>query len=110
MVALLIAAALVGLAGPGLCGAVRTVMPCCETRGDCDTGLGRPACCVDLPADGRAPATQAASAPATAQAAAPSSPVATVAAPPSPVATVLLHVPLASDSPPLHLLHSVFLC
>lgn len=110
--ALLIVAALAGLAGPALCGTTRSAaMPCCETPGDCEQGIGRPACCVDLPVGGTGSASPAGVAAANAaQAEAPSSPLALAPVAAQAVPPGATGITLATDSPPLHLLHSVFLC
>ena len=103
----------VGLAAPALCAATRAeTMPCCKERGDCERGLGRPSCCAQPEADGGSPASQAATAVGSgiAPAAATLLPAAVVAPLPSGIAPGAVEAVHATDSPPLFLLHSVFLC
>lgn len=109
--ALLILAALAAVAGPALCGTAQAdAMPCCKEMGDCGQGLGRPSCCVDLPAEGATPSPQSAAAAATLFAAAVVPATADAPAPTTTIASEATAIAFASDSPPLFLLHSVFLC
>ncbi len=111
--ALLVLAAVTGLAGPAVCGKTQAAaMPCCQERRDCGEGLGRPACCVDQPSDASSSAAHAAAAAAktAALAATPSTPGSVESLPAAPIVPSLVVSADPSDSPPLFLLHSVFLC
>lgn len=101
-----------GLAAPALCAPTgAAAMPCCQETIDCGEGLGRPSCCVDLPADGGAPFQ-----PGTSGAAGSLAALTPAAAPAGEGLPELPHLfdagdpAFTSDSPPLFLLHSVFLC
>ena len=101
-----------GLAAPALCAPTGAgAMPCCEVNGDCGQGLGRPSCCVDLPADGGAPFQPAASGALGALAAlTPPTAPAGDSLPALPHLFAAIDPAFTSDTPPLFLLHSVFLC
>ena len=101
-----------GLAAPALCAPTgAAAMPCCEVEGDCGQGIGRPSCCVDLPADGGAPFQPAASGAQGALAAlTPPTAPAEDGLPELPQLPAAIDPASTSDTPPLFLLHSVFLC
>lgn len=101
-----------GFAAPALCaGSAPKPMPCCDPERNCDTGLGRPSCCIETPADGGHGPAVPSDTPSRALDVTTTAPTIAAADLALPFHAVALEErPAPGTAPPLFLLHSTFLC